>query len=125
MCVLCCTQAITEEVGDAGDGKMKQRELVQLVTPENPQYMYRFAESSTEVDLEAPSICGETYRADHGTLAGRACGQPYVGHSSAGHGHQPCLLCWTDAQGHLFCVTRATSTHPPCMCSDSSATRTG
>ena len=39
---------------------MKQRQLVQLVTPENPQYMYNFAESGgSEVDLEAPSICGK------------------------------------------------------------------
>jgi hypothetical protein len=51
-------QAVTEEVGDRG--KMKERQLVQLVTPENPQYLFRFAESGgEEVDLEAPSICGE------------------------------------------------------------------
>jgi hypothetical protein len=52
-------QAVTEEVGDRGN--MKQRQLVQLVTPENPVYFYNFAESggSEVVDLDAPSVCGE------------------------------------------------------------------
>jgi hypothetical protein len=51
-------QAVTEEVGDKG--KMKERQLVQVVTPESPQYLFRFAErGGSEVDLEAPSICGK------------------------------------------------------------------
>jgi hypothetical protein len=52
-------QAICEEIGDNGDSS-KQRDFVALVTPENPQYLFNFAESTSDVDIEAPSICGET-----------------------------------------------------------------
>lgn len=37
----------------------KERQMVQLVTPENPQYMYKFAECMVDVDVDAASICGE------------------------------------------------------------------
>jgi hypothetical protein len=46
-----------EEVDDVLGGKA--RELTQLVTPENPQYLYNFADRSGEMDMEAPAVCGE------------------------------------------------------------------
>lgn len=40
-------------------GNSKARALVQVVTPENPQYMYNFADRMGDVDVEAPAVCGE------------------------------------------------------------------
>jgi hypothetical protein len=77
----CVLQAVTEEVGDRTNN-MKQRQLVQLVTPENPQYMYNYAEGGgTEVDLEAPSVCGK--QGSGGLLNGRdAAVMPQHAHCS-------------------------------------------
>lgn len=60
-------EAVCEEVGDNGDTS-KRRDFVALVTPEAPQYLYNFAESSSDLDIQAPSICGEW-----GATGGRGC----------------------------------------------------
>ncbi len=80
LCGCCALQAITEEVGDDQFGKQKERQLVQVVTPENPQYLYNFAEKSSEVDVEAPAICGEhkcmDSRGRWGLPAAQCCAPP-------------------------------------------------
>jgi hypothetical protein len=41
---------------------LKQRAFSRLVTPENPAYLHGYADSSSDRDVNVPTLSGELYR---------------------------------------------------------------
>jgi hypothetical protein len=79
---LLCLQAVWEELPidekyGSRSREFKQRAFKQLVTAENPFYLHGFSDSSGDMEIKVPTICGEYACCQD--AAARLCHVPFGG----------------------------------------------